>query len=57
MEKKLLKNLLENSHKVTDKSISKIINRQIAIKLGEFTEEGLNVVLTKIKSRKTAVLD
>ena len=40
--------------KVTDKSITKIINSQVDIKLGQFIQE-LNI-LTKIKSRKAAIL-
>ena len=56
MLKEHFKNLLGNSSKVTDKSITKFINSQLDIKLGQFTEEELNVVLTKIKSRKAADL-
>ena len=54
MRKKHLKNLLENSPKVTDKANTKIINNQLDIKLGQFTQEELDVVLTKIRSRKAA---
>ena len=43
--------------KVTDKPIMKIINDQLDIKLGQFTQEELDVVLTKIKTRKAASLD
>ena len=43
--------------RVTDKLISKIINNQLEIKLGMFTPKELNVVQTKIKTRKTAVPD
>ena len=57
MWKEHFKNLLGNSSKVTDKYITKIINRQIDIKLGQFTKEELNVVLTKIKSRRPAGLN
>ena len=42
---------------VVDKPITKIINNQPDIKLGQFTQEKLNVVLTKIKNRKAAGLD
>ena len=35
----------------------KIIDYQIDIKLGQFTQEELDVVLTKIKNRKAANLD
>ena len=44
-------NLLEDSLKVTDKPITKIINSQLDIKLKQFTQE-FNAVLTKTKSRK-----
>ena len=37
--------------------IIEIINILLNIKLGQFTEEELNVILTKIKSRKAAGLD
>ena len=56
-EKKHFKTLLEKSLKVTDKSIMKIINNQLDIKLEQFPKEELNVVITKIKNRKTAGLD
>ena len=36
------------SPKVTEKHITKIINHQLEIKLRQFTQEELNVVLTKI---------
>ena len=49
-----LKNLLGNSSKVTDKAIMEIINNQLDIKLGQFTQEEHNIVLTKIKNRKAA---
>ena len=42
---------------VTGKSITKIINSQLDIKLGQFTPEELNVELTKIKNSKAAGLD
>ena len=49
------KNHIGNSHKVTDKPITKIINGQLEIKLEQFIElYGLNEVPTKIKSRKAA---
>ena len=57
MWKEYFKNLLGNSHKVTDKLITKIINSQLDIKLGQFIQEELNVLLTKIKSRRAADLD
>ena len=37
--------------------ITKIIRKQSDIKLGQFTQEELNSVLRKIKTRKTAGLD
>ena len=49
--------LLGNPSKVIDKLFTKIINSQLDIKLGQFTQEELNVVLTKIKIRKSAGLD
>ena len=57
MCQKHFKNLLGNSPIVTDKSITKINNNQLDIKLGQFTEEELHVVQTKIKSRKAASLN
>ena len=52
MWKEHFKNLLKSSPKVTNKSVTKFINSQLDIKLGQFTEEEFNIVLTKIKSRK-----
>ena len=40
-----------------DKPIKKIIDNQQDIKLGEFMQEGLDVVQTKIKNRKAAGLN
>ena len=57
MWKEHFKNLLGNSPKFADKSIAKIINNQLDIKLGQFTQEGLDVVQTKSKNRKVAGLD
>ena len=51
------KYLQRKSPKVTDETITKIINNQLDIKLGQFTQEELDVVQTKIKSRKAAGLD
>ena len=48
--KEHFKNLLGKSPKA-DKPITNIINFQVDIKLGQFTEEEFDVVLTKIKSR------
>ena len=43
--------------KVTDEPITKIISNQLDIKLRQFMQEELDVVLTKIKNRKAAGLD
>ena len=50
-------NLLGNPPKVTHEPITRIISKQLDIKLGPFTLEELDSVLTKIKNRKAAVLD
>ena len=55
--KEHFKNLLGKSPKVTDKPIRKIINNQLDIKLGQFTQEELDVVLEKNKNRKATGLD
>ena len=47
--KEHFKNLLRKSPKVTGEPITKIINNQQDIKLGQFMQEELDVVLTKIK--------
>ena len=54
---KTWKENFENLFKFTDKPITKIIKSQLNIELGEFTPEELNVVLTRINSRKVADLD
>ena len=51
------KKLLGNSPKVTGKPLIKIIDNQLGIKLGQFTQEELYVVLRKIKNRKAASLN
>ena len=56
-EKNISRICCENSLTVTDRTITKIINSQRDIKLGQFTEEEFNVVLIKIKKRKAASLD
>ena len=43
--------------KVTDEAITKIVDNQLDIKQGQFTQEEVDVVLTKIKNRKAAGLD
>ena len=56
MWKEQYKNLLGKSPKVTDETIMKI-NNQLDIKLGQFTPDELDVVLTKIENRKADGLD
>ena len=55
--KQHLENLQGNPPKVTNESITKIISKQLDIKLGPFTKEELDSVLRKIKNRKPAGLD
>ena len=50
-------NLLGNPPKVTNEPITRIISKQLDIKLGPFTKEELDSVLRKIKNRKAAGLD
>ena len=57
MWKEHFKNLLGKSPKVTDKPITKFIYNKLDIKLGQFTQEELYIVLTKIKNRKVASFD
>ena len=51
------KNLLGNPLKITDEPITRIISKQLDIKLGPFTKEELDSVLRRIKNRKAAGLD
>ena len=51
------KNLLGSPSKITDEPITRIISKQLDIKLGHFTKEELDSVLKKIKNRKAAGLD
>ena len=51
------KNLLGKFPKVTDQPIMKIIDNQLDIKLRQFAQEELDVVLKKIKNRKVARLN
>ena len=53
--KQHFENLLENPPKVTHEPITKIISKQLDIKLGTFTQEP-DSVLKKIKNRKAAGL-
>ena len=55
--KQHFQNLLGNPPKVTHEPITRIISKQLGIKLGPFTLEELNSVLRKIKNRKAAGLD
>ena len=50
-------NLLGSPPKITDEPITRIISKQLDIKLGPFTKEELDSVLKKIKNRKAAGLD
>ena len=50
-------NLLGNPPKVTNESITRIISKQLDLKLGQFTQEELDSVLRKNKNRKAAGLD
>ena len=56
MWKEHFNNQFGNSSYVTDKLITKIINSQLNIKLGQFTEE-LNIILIKLTSGKAAGLE
>ena len=49
--------LLGNPPKITHEPITRIISKQLDIKLGPFTQEELDLVLRKIKNRKAAGLD
>ena len=50
-------NLLGKPPKVTNEPIKRIISKQLDNKLGPFTQEELDLALTKIKNRKAAGLD
>ena len=54
--KQHFENLLGNPPKITHEPITRIISKQLDIKLGPFTQEGLDSVLRKIKNRKAAGL-
>ena len=51
-----LKNLLGSPPKVTHEPITRIISKQLDIKLGQFTQRELDSVLRKIENRKAAGL-
>ena len=55
--KQHFENLLGNPPKVTHEPITRIISKQLDIKLGPLTQEELDSVLRKIKTRKAAGLD
>ena len=55
--KQHFENLLGNPPKVMHKPITRIISKQLDIKLRPFTQEELDSVLRKIKNRKAAGLD
>ena len=55
--KQHFENLLGNPLKVTHESITRVISKQLDIKLGPFTQEELDSVLRKIKNRKAAGLE
>ena len=57
LKKQHFKNLLRNPPEVTHEPITRIISKQLDIKLGLFTQEELDLVLRKIKNRKAAELD
>ena len=57
MWKEHFKNLLANPSKVKNKPIIKIFNSRLDIRLGQFIQEELNEVLSKIKNKKAAGLD
>ena len=52
-----VEHLLGNPPKVTHEPVTRIISKQLDIKLGLFTLEELDSVLRKIKNRKAAGLD
>ena len=55
--KQHFENLLGNPPKVMHEPITRITSKQLDIKLGPFTQEELDLVLRKIRNRKTAGLD
>ena len=55
--KRHFENLLGNPPKVTHKPITRIISKQLDIKLRPFTQVELDSVLRKIKNRKASGLD
>ena len=55
--KQHFENLLGNPPKITHEPITRIISKQLDIKLGPFTQKELDSILRKIKIRKAAGLD
>ena len=55
--KQHFENLLGNPPKITHEPITRIISKQLDIKLGPFTQEELDSVLRKIENRKAAGLE
>ena len=55
--KQHFENLLGNPPKITHEQITRIISKQLDIKLGPLTQEELDSVLRKFKNRKAAGLD
>ena len=55
--KQHFENLLGNPPKITHEPITRIISKQLDIKLGPFTQEELDSVLRKIKNKKAGGLD
>ena len=55
--KQHFENLLGNPPKVTHEPITRILSKQLDIKLGPFAQEELDSVLRKIKYRKAAGFD
>ena len=55
--KQYFENLRGNPPKITHEPITRIISKQLDIKLGPFTQKELESVLRKIKNRKAAGLD
>ena len=55
--KQHFENLLGNPPKVTPEPITRIISKQLDIKLGPFTQEELDSILSRIKNMKAAGLD
>ena len=52
MWKEHFKDVLENSPEITDKPTEEIIDGQLEIQLGHFTEDELETVLKTLKAEK-----